>query len=106
VGFQLRIGDENFGEIALRPLQQSGVNVSRERRTHSAVKTGITVILQRERWRNMVTYAGTIAELAWDDLDFDYLTDLRHFHISSFLSAARAAGEDSRVVSPDGRCWT
>ena len=32
----------------------------------------------------MVTYAGTIAELAWDDLDFDYLTDSRHFHISSF----------------------
>jgi len=39
------------------------------------VKTGITVILQRERWRNMVTDAGTIAELAWDDLDFDCLTD-------------------------------
>jgi sugar/nucleoside kinase (ribokinase family) len=84
VGFQSRIGDDNFGEIALHPLQQSGVDVSRVRRTHSAVQTGITVILQRERWRNMVTYAGTIAELAWDDLDFDYLTDSRHFHISSF----------------------
>jgi sugar/nucleoside kinase (ribokinase family) len=32
----------------------------------------------------MVTYAGTIAELTWDDLDFDYLTDSRHFHVSSF----------------------
>jgi sugar/nucleoside kinase (ribokinase family) len=84
VGFQSRIGDDKFGEIALHPLRQSGVDVSRVRRTHSAVKTGITVILQRERWRNMVTYAGTIAELTWDDLDFDYLTDSRHFHISSF----------------------
>ena len=49
-----------------------------------AVKTGLTVVLQREAWRNMVTYSGTIAELAWDDLNFDYLTDSRHFHVSSF----------------------
>jgi sugar/nucleoside kinase (ribokinase family) len=84
VGFQSRIGDDNFGETPPHPLQQNGADVSRVRHTHSAAKTGITVILQRERWRNMVTYAGTIAELGWDDLDFDYLTDSRHFHISSF----------------------
>jgi sugar/nucleoside kinase (ribokinase family) len=84
VGFQSRIGDDNFGDIALHPRQQSGVDVSGVRRTHSAVKTSITVILQRERWGNMVTYAGTIAELTWDDLDFDYLTDSRHFPVSSF----------------------
>jgi sugar/nucleoside kinase (ribokinase family) len=84
VGFQSRIGDDNFGDIALHPLQQSGVDVSCVRRTHSAEKTGITVILQRERWRNTVTYAGTIAELTWDDLHFDYLTDSRYFHVSSF----------------------
>jgi sugar/nucleoside kinase (ribokinase family) len=84
VGFQSGIGDDNFGDIALHPLQQSGVDVSYARRAHSAEKTGITVILKRERWRNLVTYAGTIAELTWDDLDFDYLTDSRHFHVSSF----------------------
>ncbi len=84
VGFQSRIGDDQFAEIALQPLRQSGVDVSRVRQTSGAVKTGITVILQRARWRNMVTYAGTIAELAWGDLDFDYLTDSRHFHLSSF----------------------
>jgi len=32
----------------------------------------------------MVTYCGTIAELTWDDLDFEYLIDSRHFHLSSF----------------------
>lgn len=88
MGFQSRIGDDNFGEIPPHPLQQNGADVSRVRHTHSAAKTGITVILQRERWRNMVTYAGTIAKLAWDDLDSDYLTDSRHFHISSFICSA------------------
>jgi sugar/nucleoside kinase (ribokinase family) len=84
VGFQSRIGDDDFGQIVMQPLHASGVDVSRMRRTAGAVKTGITVILQREHWRNMVTYAGTISELTWDDLDFDYLTDSRHFHVSSF----------------------
>jgi sugar/nucleoside kinase (ribokinase family) len=42
------------------------------------------VVLQREQWRNMVTYSGTIAELGWDELDLDYLKNSRHFHLSSF----------------------
>src|SRR5271169_4242961 len=84
VGFQSRIGDDDLGENALQRLRQSGVDVSCLRRVPGAVKTGLTVILQREAWRNMVTYSGTIAELTWDDLDFDYLADSRHFHFSSF----------------------
>jgi hypothetical protein len=79
---------------------------SRVRRTHSAVKTGITVILQRERWRNMVTYAGTTAKLAWDDLDFDYLIDSRHFHISSFYLQRGLRARVPELFSPDERCWT
>jgi sugar/nucleoside kinase (ribokinase family) len=84
VGFQSRIGDDQLGEIALQRLQQGGVDVSRMRRIPGPVKTGLTVVLQRQAWRNMVTYSGTIAELCWDDLDFDYLADSRHFHLSSY----------------------
>jgi sugar/nucleoside kinase (ribokinase family) len=84
VGFQSRIGDDDLGAAALLPLQQSGVDVSRVRRVPGPIKTGLTVILQREAWRNMVTYSGTIAELTWDDLDLDYLANSRHFHLSSF----------------------
>ena len=69
---------------ALLTLQESGVDISQVRRVPGAVKTGLTVILQREAWRNMVTYSGTIAELVWDDLDLDYLSKSRHFHLSSF----------------------
>jgi sugar/nucleoside kinase (ribokinase family) len=84
VGFQSRIGDDDLGQTALQTLQQGGVDVSQVRRVSGAVKTGLTVILQREAWRNMVTYSGTIAELMWDDLDLDYLADSRHFHVSSY----------------------
>jgi sugar/nucleoside kinase (ribokinase family) len=84
VGFQSRIGDDDLGSAALLTLQQSGVDISRVRRVPGAVKTGLTVILQRQAWRNMVTYSGTIAELMWEDLDLDYLANSRHFHLSSF----------------------
>src|SRR5580700_6736333 len=84
VGFQARIGDDDLGESAVQPLEKIGVDVSRIRRAPGEIKTGLTVILQRAAWRNMVTYCGTIAELGWDELDFDYLTDSRHFHLSSF----------------------
>ena len=84
VGFQSRIGDDQFGQIALEQLQQSGVDVTHVRRVTGATKTGLTVILQREAWRNIVTYAGTIAELCWEDLDLDYLADSRHFHLCSY----------------------
>jgi sugar/nucleoside kinase (ribokinase family) len=84
VGFQSRIGDDDLGAGALATLQQIGVDSSRVRRVPGAVKTGLTVILQRQAWRNMVTYSGTIEQLVWDDLDFDYLSNARHFHLSSF----------------------
>jgi sugar/nucleoside kinase (ribokinase family) len=84
VGFQSRIGDDPLGRISLERLQESGVDVSKVRVVPAATTTGLTVILHHAQWRNILTYAGTIAELRWDDLDLDYLSDSRHFHFSSY----------------------
>src|SRR5258708_23964136 len=84
VGFQSRIGDDPLGQIALDRLQQGGVDVSLVRRVPGSITTGLTVILHHEAWRNILTYAGTIAETSWEDLDLDYLADSRHFHFSSY----------------------
>jgi sugar/nucleoside kinase (ribokinase family) len=84
VGFQSRIGDDPLGRISLERLQESGVDVSKVRVVPGASTTGLTVILHHAHWRNILTYAGTIAELTWDDLDLEYLADSRHFHFSSY----------------------
>lgn len=84
VGFQSRIGDDPLGKIALERLAQSGVDLSQVRVIPGATTTGLTLILHHEQWRNILTYSGTIAELAWDDLDLDYLADSHHFHFSSY----------------------
>ena len=95
VGFQSRIGSDGFGDIVLDYMVKGGVDVSHMRRNpppagassnHSGpASTGLTVIMQREAWRNMLTYSGTIAELSLGDLDLEYLADSRHFHFSSFF---------------------
>jgi sugar/nucleoside kinase (ribokinase family) len=84
VGFQSRIGDDELGQIALDRLRHAGVDVSHVRVVPGTVKTGLTVILPRTGWRNILTYSGTISEFCWDDLDLDYLADSRHFHLSSY----------------------
>jgi sugar/nucleoside kinase (ribokinase family) len=84
VGFQSRIGDDSLGQIALERLRESGVDTSGVVKVHGTTKTGLSVILQRPEWRSILTYAGTIVELTLRDLDFKFLTDSRHFHLSSF----------------------
>jgi sugar/nucleoside kinase (ribokinase family) len=85
VGLQSRIGNDPLGQIALDRLQEGGVDTSLVRRTSGTTTTGLTVILHHDKWRNILTYMGTIAELAWDDLDLNYLSDARHFHLSSYF---------------------
>ena len=84
VGFISRIGDDPLGQVAVDRLAAGGVDVSKVRRVAGESKTGLTVILQRELERNILTYPGTIFDLTLADLDFNYLTDSRHFHLSSF----------------------
>jgi sugar/nucleoside kinase (ribokinase family) len=84
VGFQSRIGDDPLGALALERLQQGGVDTSLVRHVPGAITTGLTVILHHQSWRNILTYAGTIAELKFEDLDLDYLSDSGHFHLSSY----------------------
>jgi len=84
VGFVSRIGDDPLGQIAIDGLAAGGVDISKVRRVPGETKTGLTVILQREQRRNILTYPGTIFDLTPADLDFDYLTDSGHFHLSSY----------------------
>ncbi len=85
VGFSSCIGDDNFGEIALERLRTAGVDVSTVRKLGCEAKTGLSVILQHGKWRNILTYAGTISALKPEHLDMEYLASSRHFHFSSYF---------------------
>jgi sugar/nucleoside kinase (ribokinase family) len=85
VGFITRVGDDPLGSISLERLVEGGVDISRIKKTSGSVKTGLTVILAHEQNRNILTYPGTMAEMCFEDLDLTYLSNSRHFHLSSFF---------------------
>lgn len=88
VGFITKVGDDACGNMALVRVGTSGVDLSRIVRVENT-QSGITIILQHERDRHILTYLGTIADLRFEDLDLDYLASARHFHLSSlFLQRA------------------
>jgi sugar/nucleoside kinase (ribokinase family) len=85
VGFISRIGDDPLGRISLERLAQGGVDVSKVRTVSGPTTTGLTVILPRGRYRNILTYPGTMFEMCFEDLDLEYLASAKHFHLSSFF---------------------
>jgi sugar/nucleoside kinase (ribokinase family) len=83
VGFVSCVGDDQFGELALARLAAAGADVSKVAILPGR-KTGLTVIMQRDSWRNMLTYAGTIFDLQMKNIDLEYLSSAKHFHLSSY----------------------
>lgn len=85
VGFSSCCGTDNFGDMAAARLAEAGVDLSTLRRMADGASTGLTVILPRPAWRNILTYPGTIFALKPEHLDISYLSDSRHFHLSSYF---------------------
>ncbi len=85
VGFITRIGDDSLGRTARDRLAEGGVDVSKVREVSGLTKSGLTVILTRPTYRNILTYPGTMFDMCFEDLDLEYLASSRHFHLSSFF---------------------
>lgn len=93
VGFVTRVGPDELGRIALDRLAESGVDLSQVQSDKSSTGTGVTILLPHGSQRHILTYPGTMAELAAEDLPLDYLASSRHFHLSSlFLQRAMHPG--------------
>ena len=73
-----------LGRLALERLVDSGVEVHTVKVTVGRT-TGLTVILPYPEHRFILTYPGTMYELAYEDIDLDYVCSARHFHMSSFF---------------------
>jgi sugar/nucleoside kinase (ribokinase family) len=84
VGFITKVGEDALGSIALGRLKESGADLSRVVRDRGT-GSGVTLILPHEHERHILTYPGTIFKLQFDDLDLEYLSSARHFHMSSLF---------------------
>jgi len=83
VAFLGKVGDDEFGHFMLRELAARGIETSGII-VDPLVKTGLTVILSQGNDRAMLTFAGSIAELRFGDLDLALLPRARHLHLGSY----------------------
>lgn len=77
------VGDDAFGRFCLDELRAAGVDVSAVA-VDLRVPTAITVVLQREDDRAMVTHAAAIEALRPSHLDPAVLRAARHVHVGSY----------------------
>jgi sugar/nucleoside kinase (ribokinase family) len=84
VGFSSCIGSDPFGEICVKRLGESGVDLSRVRRLPEKT-TGLTVILPQRKQRFILTYPGTMLEMTDRELELSYVFNAKHLHVSSYF---------------------
>ncbi len=92
VGYCGVVGDDMFGRFMLQAMTERGVDtagviVDRD------VKTGLSVILNIENDRAILTHMGAISALSAEQIDTDLLSATRHVHLTSyFLQTALQPG--------------
>lgn len=84
VAFVGAVGDDGYGHFCVDTLRRSGVDTAAVR-VDPALSTGLSVILQRDGDRAIVTHLGSIAALRIDHVDIDLVRSGRHVHVGSYF---------------------
>ncbi len=79
-----RVGEDIFGELIVRRLRDSGVDVSRVI-VEPALKTGLGIALCAPGDRAILTYMGTIDAVTPSDVTDEVLMSARHLHHASYF---------------------
>jgi sugar/nucleoside kinase (ribokinase family) len=99
VGFITPIAGDVFAEMCLRSLMDAGVDLSRAVRVKEDLHTGVSILLQHDHSRRMLTYPGATGALRFEDIDLDYLARSRHFHFSSYFLQEGLRPDAARLLA-------
>lgn len=84
VAFIGKIGQDEFGNFMVGQLTSYGIDTSGII-VDSKIKTGLSVILSRGNDRAILTYAGSITELMYQEINLAMIGKARHLHIGSYF---------------------
>jgi sugar/nucleoside kinase (ribokinase family) len=84
VGILGRVGDDDFGRLIIRRLDESGVDTQYVI-VDQEIKTGLGVALCPENDRAILTYLGSLNAVYPEDISDDFLALARHLHHGSFF---------------------
>ena len=84
VAFIGKCGDDVFGRFMLEEMRRRSVDVGNVIVIPGG-STGLSVILNREADRAILTYPGLIPSLRAEDLSDEYIARARHLHVASYF---------------------
>jgi sugar/nucleoside kinase (ribokinase family) len=87
VSFVGRVGDDDYGRLALRELSAAGVDCSGAV-VDPALRTGVTVVLSTGSERAYATFPGSAAEARRSDVTAERLAGADHLHVGSYYLQA------------------
>jgi sugar/nucleoside kinase (ribokinase family) len=99
VGFITPLAEDAFAGMCTRTLADAGVDLSRAVRVRGGASTGVSVLLQHEHSRRMLTYPGVTGALRFADIDLEYLGRSRHFHFSSYFLQEALRPDAARLLA-------
>jgi sugar/nucleoside kinase (ribokinase family) len=83
VTFVGRVGDDDYGRVAVNELVQFGVDVSGVV-VDSSLRTGVTVVLSTGQERAFATYLGSISQVRRTDVKLELISSAHHLHVGSY----------------------
>jgi sugar/nucleoside kinase (ribokinase family) len=78
------VGDDVFGHYMLSQMQERGIDTANCIISKQET-TGFSVILSQPHDRAILTYAGSMANLRYEDIDQDLFKTAKHLHLGSFF---------------------
>ena len=84
VGFIGKIGNDAFGNLVKDSLSAKKVNTDMLI-TSDKWNTGVTIVLNYEEDRAMVTYPGAMEHLTMNDISEEVISTAKHLHYSSYF---------------------
>jgi sugar/nucleoside kinase (ribokinase family) len=84
VGILGRVGDDDFGRLILRRLEDCGVDTQYVI-IDPSLKTGLGVALCQKGDRAILTYLGSLSAIYPEDVSDEFLGSARHLHHGSFF---------------------
>lgn len=84
VAFVGKVGDDYFGHFMLDKMQEYQIDINSVL-VSPMVKTGVSVILNNESDRAILTYLGSICELKFEEINKELIKKARHLHLGSYF---------------------
>lgn len=84
VAFIGKVGDDYFGHYMVDAMQDYGIDISGVIITKQC-KTGLSVILNNDSDRAILTFLGAISDTKFEEIDKEIIKNARHLHLGSFF---------------------